>query len=226
MHKYILKLSVVLCVCVIVGSHAYAQIDDFRSIDFHKADSMALLFPKYPLKDLRVLAERLTGPLQTEPEKFRAIYKWICYNIDYDYSLYLLNKRKRSRLSDPVELAEWNTKINAAVFKTLLNHHRTVCTGYAYLVKELCYHAGITSNIIHGFGRDAYGKEPIAQLPDHSWNRVRLNGNWYLCDVTWSSGAMNPRTWEYVRKYNDTYFLQAKEEFAKRHVETEVVAGN
>jgi transglutaminase/protease-like cytokinesis protein 3 len=119
-----------------------------KNIDFKKADSIAELYPSHSLKDLRSLADKLTAPLSTDTEKFRAIYKWICNNIDNDYILYQKNKRNRKRLKNSEELGEWNKKFRVRVFKTLLDDHRTVCTGYAYLVKELSFHAGLTAVII------------------------------------------------------------------------------
>lgn len=195
-----------------------AQVTDFATTDFRKADSLALLYRGHSLQDLRVLSEKLTGPLTTEQEKFRAVYKWICNNIDYDYGLYLMNKRRREKLTDSDELRKWNTKIAKVVFETLLSRHKTVCTGYAYLVKELSYHAGLSCAIINGYGRNAQADDRLPRLPNHSWNSIQLNGRWYFCDATWSSGAMNVKTGEYVRKYNDVYFLQEAAEFSKRHL--------
>lgn len=205
------------CVILICVLNGVAQVEDFAATDFRKADSLALMFPGHSLQDLRILSEKLTKPLTTEQEKFRAIYKWICNNIDYDYRLYLMNKRRREKLTDS-ELKTWNTKIAKAVFETLLSRHRTVCTGYAYLVKELSYHAGLSCAIINGYGRNAQAGDRFPTRPNHSWNSIQLNGRWYFCDATWSSGAMNVRTGEYIRKYNDAYFLQAADEFSKRHL--------
>lgn len=195
-----------------------AQVAYFTSTDFRKADSVALLYPGHSLQDLRILSEKLTRPLATEQEKFRAVYKWICNNIDYDYELYLMNKRRREKLTNSDELQKWNTRITKVVFETLLNRHKTVCTGYAYLVKELSYHAGLSCEIINGYGRSAKANEPLPRLPNHTWNSVRLNDQWYFCDVTWSSGAMNTQTGQYIRKYNDVYFLQESHEFSRRHL--------
>jgi hypothetical protein len=41
--------------------------------DYTKADSVAALYPNYSLKDLKSLANKLTKPLSTDVEKFRAI---------------------------------------------------------------------------------------------------------------------------------------------------------
>src|SRR5690242_2210075 len=107
---------------------------DFNGTDFSKADSIAEHFTAHSLTDLKTLADRLTGSLSTEQEKFRAIYKWVCSNIEADYELLTLNKYKRTKLKGE-RLAKWNIKFNKMVFRTLVQEHKTICTGYAYLIR-------------------------------------------------------------------------------------------
>jgi transglutaminase/protease-like cytokinesis protein 3 len=216
--------DIIVCVALLFTIELGAQAQDIRSSDFRKADSMALLFPKHSLRDLRLLAQKLTMPLATEPEKFRAIYRWICNNIDYDYNLFLVNKRKREKLTDAEDRRTWNTKISAAVFETMVKEHRSVCTGYAYLVRELSYHAGLSCRIVDGFGLKASNNGSLPQQPNHTWNEIQLQGTWYPCDATWSSGALDSKTFRYIKRYDDTYFLQARDQFVKRHVPVEAVA--
>jgi hypothetical protein len=194
-----------------------AQTADVQNIDFKKADSIAALYPNHSLGDLRSLAEKLAAPLSTETEKFRAIYKWICNNIDNDYVLYQKNKRKRKKLKDSEELKEWNKKFHARVFKTLLESHRTICTGYAYLIKELAFHAGLKAVIIDGYGRTSQSNIRGKGVANHSWNAVQLDGNWYLCDATWSSGAVDAKLSKFVRNFNDCYFLADPVLFVRNH---------
>jgi len=110
-----------------------AQIPNTEFVDFAKADSIADLYPDHSLTNLRVLSDKLTAPLSTEKEKFRAIYKWVCNNIANDYSFYTMNKSKREKLSGE-ELVAWNKAFAPQVLRTLIESHRSVCTGYAYLV--------------------------------------------------------------------------------------------
>ena len=63
-----------------------------------------------------------------------------------------------------------------------------MCTGYAYLIKELCFLANIESEIIDGYARTVRSNIDALDMANHSWNAVKLNNKWYLCDATWSSG--------------------------------------
>jgi hypothetical protein len=194
-----------------------AQILDFQGTDFEKADSMAALYPNHSLSDLRALAIKLTKPLSTQEEKFRSLYKWICNNIENDYGLYLKSTRRRQKFKNPEELKAWNRKFTQQVFKRLLNNKATVCSGYAYLLKELSLHAGLSCITINGYGRTAQANIGGTGIPNHSWNAIQLNNKWYLCDATWSSGAIDTEERKFVKRFNEVYFLADPSLFVRNH---------
>lgn len=212
--KAFLTTSFVVLTCV---SSLFGQVEDFAGTDFKKADSLAHVYRNHSLTDLRALAVKLTTPLSTEVEKFRAIYLWICYNIENDYTLFLKNQHKREKLRDPEALEKWNKELNAVVFKTLLEEQKTICTGYAYLVRELAYHAGLTCVIVDGYGRNAQSNIRGAGVVNHSWNTIQLNNKWYLCDATWSSGSVYPELKKFIKKYDNAYFLAEPSLFIRNH---------
>ncbi|HWA33665.1 MAG TPA: transglutaminase domain-containing protein, partial [Cyclobacteriaceae bacterium] len=184
--------------------------------DFAKADSIALQYPNHSLADLDLLASRLTASLHSDEEKFRAIYKWVCDNISYDRGTYLENKRMRSKLANAA-LDQWNARTTLKMFRELIRHHRTVCTGYAWLVKELAARAGLTCMVVDGYGRNASSNIGGKGIPNHSWNAVRLNDKWYLCDATWSAGAFDASTGAFLPRFDDAYFLADPLLFIQNH---------
>jgi hypothetical protein len=193
-----------------------AQSVQERRVVYHKADSVATCYADFPITSLPLLAHHLTASLVSPEEKFRAIYYWVCHNIKNDYPAYLQNKRQRHRYrNNPAALSQWNQKFSQQVFLRLRQQRKTVCTGYAYLVQELSRHAGLRSVIIAGYGRT--GLAPQAREPNHSWNAVELHGRWYLCDATWGSGAVDPRTGIFIPMFNDHYFLCDPQQFVMNH---------
>ncbi len=77
--------------------------------------------------------------------------------------------------------------------------------------------AGITCEIIYGQGKP---ENPIGKTGDeanHSWNAVKLDGKWYLCDPTWSSGYTDIPAILFIFDYDDSYFLMDPVSFAKTH---------
>ncbi|QWX82963.1 hypothetical protein H0I23_10870 [Cellulophaga sp. HaHaR_3_176] len=198
----------------------YAQQSDFSHINFHKADSIALNLKGESLKNLPILSYKLTAELTTDTEKFRAIYLWVSTNIENDYESYLKTKKKRKKLSnDRVAFLEWNNNFTPKVFERLVNYKKTACTGYAYLVRELANLADIHCQIVDGFGRTATLNLTENSEPNHSWNAVKLNNKWYLCDATWSAGSivLEDNLPKFKSDYFDGYFLADPDLFLKNH---------
>ena len=203
---------------VIFAFQSNAQISDFDEIDFQKADSIALAYKNEGLDNLPELSYKLTSNLTTDVERFRAIFTWVCRNIANDYGLYSKNMRKRQRYkNDSIKLKDWNSKFRKVVFQKLLDENKTLCTGYAYLLKELSVLANINCEIVHGFARTSTIDIEKLDVPNHSWNAVELDDKWYLCDPTWASGIPNPVTSRFEFQYNDGFFLSNAKLFAVNH---------
>lgn len=202
-----------------------AQRSDFKHIDFKKADSIAYVYHGENLNNLPILTHKLTANLTTDVEKFRAIYTWVGISIENDYSSYLTTKKKRRKLSGNHEaLVAWNNSFTPKVFENLIKHKKTACTGYAYLVREMAALAAITCEIVDGYGRTATLFLDEKSIPNHSWNKVKLNGKWYLCDATWSAGKIiiDEQGARFEQDYFDGYFLAAPELFIKNHYPLEI----
>ncbi|MGS2725320.1 transglutaminase domain-containing protein [Psychroserpens sp. BH13MA-6] len=197
---------------------SYTQISDFKTIDFTQSDSIAMSLHDESLYNLPELSYKLTAHLDTDVEKFRAIYMWICTNIKADYGLYARNKRKRNKLhNDSIKLQQWNDHLKKITFQKLLKDKKTICTGYAYLLQELSQLSGITCKIVHGYGRTSTINVDRISAPNHSWNAVELNGKWYLSDPTWASGLENPTSENLRYDYINGFFLVDPKFFAINH---------
>lgn len=203
-------------ICWVVALSAL-HAESFHNTDFSKSDSVAARYQGHDLKNLPLLAHRLTADLPDDISKFRSIYKWVCNNIENDYALFSANQRHRRKIKDPVALAAWNTKLQARVFETLLKKRKTICTGYAYLIKELSMFAGIEAQIVDGYGRTIQSNIGGEGVVNHSWTAVKLDNKWYLCDATWASGAIDANTKSFIKKYDDAYFLADPEYFIRNH---------
>lgn len=205
---------------LLIRLYSFGQRSDFKDINFKKADSLAFIYQNESLENLPVLTHNLTANLTTDVEKFRAIYTWVSISIENDYNSYLTTKKKRKKLSGNQEaLIAWNTNFTPKVFKNLLKHKKTACTGYAYLIRELAALAGINSKIVDGYGRTATLILNNNSIPNHSWNVVELEGKWYLCDATWSAGkiVMDELGTRFEQNYFEGYFLAEPELFIRNH---------
>lgn len=202
--------------CFIINS-SIAQVSDFKDIDFSLADNIAETNKGSSLENLPLLAHNLTAKLETDAEKFRAIYTWVCNNIDGDpiQDNEVINKRKEYK-DDSISYLKWSNQFKKIAFEKLYKHKKTMCTGYAYLVKELSFFANIECEIIDGYGRTTTTNVDTLELSNHSWNAVKLNNKWYLADATWSSGYFDDYN-IFINDYNDGYFLTDPILFAKSH---------
>lgn len=194
-----------------------AQVSDFEMIDFSKAETVAKLNYGKSLNNLPLLTYNLTNGLTTDVEKFRAIYIWVCNNISGDIKQNnIVNRKRKKYKNDNTKYLKWNEEFKKKAFKTLLKNKKTMCTGYAYLIKEMCFLANIDCKIIDGYGRTTISNVDSLETINHSWNAVKLKGKWYLCDATWSSGYML-NNYLFIKDYNDGYFLTDPILFATNH---------
>ncbi|WP_075341415.1 transglutaminase domain-containing protein [Tenacibaculum agarivorans] len=206
-----------LILILFIGFSVSSQVTDFNHIDFTIAENTAKLYENEDINNLPLLTHKLTYKLTTEVEKFRAIYYWVCHNIRNDYTAFLKINQKRKKLkNDSIAFLNWHNEYKKKLFNRLLKHKKTVCTGYAYLIKEMAFIAGIECVIVDGYGRNITSNIDTLGLPNHSWNAVKLNEKWYLCDATWSSGYTNEK-FTFLNDYNDGYFLTDPTLFAKSH---------
>ncbi|MEW4922818.1 transglutaminase domain-containing protein [Algibacter sp. 2305UL17-15] len=201
-----------------LSSTIEAQKSDFKYINFEKADSIANLYKGERLCNLPLLAYKLSNNLNTQVEKFRAIHTWVCSNIESDHGFSEKTIRKRKKFkNDSIAFSNWNTQVEAWVFDRLLKDKKTICSGYAYLLKELASLADIECVIVNGYSRTVNTNVEAIDIPNHSWNAVKLNNKWYLVDATLASGYFYINENIFVKNYNDGYFLASPELFSKNH---------
>lgn len=205
-------LEFVFAIVIVVNVRA----QDFAHVDFTAADSVADQYAGYPLNDIHKLATELTQSLRTEEEKFRALYKWVCDNVQYDYDLQMRDKQAKRKMKSADERNAWSKSFSIYVLKELRERRKTVCTGYAYLLRVLAAEVGIECKIIDGYCRNASANFGGSGSPNHSWNAVRLYQKWYLCDATWSSGHVDDK-FNFVQHFDGTYFLPDPGIFVRNH---------
>lgn len=210
--------SLILILCFIFSAHMLGQKEDFKTISFDLADANATELQGEALYNLPGLVQGLTKNLKTDIEKFRAIYYWVSHNIRGEYHLMLENNKMRKKFSeDSTALAEWNIRFRKQVFKKLLIDKETLCTGYAYLIQEMAGLVGLECEIIDGYDLTNILIIDEVKVPNHSWNAVKINNKWYLCDATWSSGITDLTNFLFEFDYDDSFFLMHPIEFAKTH---------
>ena len=130
--------------------------------------------------------------LITEENRAFLVYCWVAKNLSYFIG------------SKPD-----NTPLGA------LQKRITQCSGYSRLFKELLKIFNIKSVLVHGCGR-TYSLSIKPKIENHEWNAIKLNGEYYLCEVTWGSGKVENA--KFIPSYNTYYFCCPPEQFIHTHL--------
>lgn len=196
----------------------FAQQVPIKQSHFASADSMANVCKGQSVKRLYPLTMQLTAPFTSDADKFRAIFTWVCRNVKNDYAFSVESRKMRSKYAeDPEAMTKWNRDFSRRVFRKLVEDQSTVCTGYAWLTKAMADMAGIECIIVDGYARTVRANVGGQGMVNHSWNAVKLDGKWYLCDPTWSSGGIDVTNHLAVHTYDDAYFLADPSQFVRDH---------
>ena len=152
---------------------------------------------KYKYKSVEELQNLLKkkaeeNNLTTEENQAFLVYCWVAKNLSY----YIGSKPD-------------NTPLGA------LQKRITQCSGYARLFKELLKIFNIKSVLVHGCGR-TYSLSIKPKIENHEWNAIKLNGKYYLCEVTWGSGKVE--NGKFIPSYNTFYFCCPPEQFIQTHL--------
>lgn len=169
------------------------------------------------------LAQLLTAPYTTDLEKVRSIFRWITEHIEYNTLRF--KPFGTAYHDDGIESEDDSLpglrSLDERVARIVLKRKQTVCAGYARLFKTLCDFAGIKSEIITGYARTNLNSSKQFKC-NHNWNAVLINSNWYLLDATWASGYLSFSGTEFIRDYNDYYFLTPPKYFIEDHYPEDV----
>ncbi len=180
---------------------------DFTAID-QKARSIRTT-------DAESLAKQLTDGYTTDQQKVRAIFRWVTENIEYKTSEYSRHPVPRPRAKKEANDTAALKPLDQRVADNVLENGTAVCDGYSRLFKALCNYAGLRAEIIFGYARGSKGMRRFGC--NHSWNVVFVDYKWELMDVTWASGYISARGGEFVKEFDENYFMPPPAAFIEEH---------
>lgn len=183
-------IYILLVFFLFLGNNLKSQTD-YVLVDRH-AESLP-----DSLLDYQEIADYLTSGFEKEDEKVRSLYVWIAHHIAYDLE-------KLSQLGATKDTIDLNEVIRKG---------KGICQDYSELFYEMSQSVGIESYIISGITKRSNGK--LYSRP-HAWNGVRVDGNFYLLDMTWAAGYVNNGNYYHV--FRDKYFLRKPEEMIASHL--------
>ena len=131
----------------------------------------------------------------TDYEKVLSIFDYIMTTTTYDYNAY------NNGAHNPMQYACYYLE---AVF--LSPNNVSVCDGYSKAFTLLCNMEGINAvRVVGTAGGTTQG--------GHAWNKVEIDNNWYVVDITWTEMEGNSDgVTHYAKSYdflNDIYYAEA-----------------
>ncbi|XP_069575661.1 kyphoscoliosis peptidase [Brachyistius frenatus] len=173
----------------------------FLRVDSHVVRAGAELKEKC-VYDVKTIVQSITLGARNELEKLRAIWVWLCHNIEYDVSGYLGRSEKLSSAEEVIAAG------------------RGVCCGYSNLCAEMCREVAIECQEVPGHSKGIgyrQGQSLKHVKSDHLWNAALLAGQWFLLDACWGAGRVDMEHESFVKTFDDFYFLTDPEDFIDSH---------
>ncbi|XP_023143463.1 kyphoscoliosis peptidase [Amphiprion ocellaris] len=193
--------------CDAVSGKRKRRKDLFTSSEvFHRVDSHVIRIgaelKEKRVYDVKAIVQSITQGARNELEKLRAIWVWLCNNIEYDVSGYLGHSEKLIAPEDVIAAG------------------RGVCCSYSNLCTEMCREVGIECQEVPGHSKGIgyrQGQSLKHVKSDHLWNAVLLGGQWFLLDACWGAGRVDMEHESFVKRFDDFYFLTDPEELIDSH---------
>jgi len=173
---------------------------------FKEADERALKATPTLKDNPEQLVKYLVEPFSSKLLQFRAIWRWITHNIQYDVELYF----HQEKIKSPTHLSSTNDILQTGL---------AVCCGYSQLLKMLSEFCNIRIHEVSGWSKGydyVIGANFASPVTNHAWNAVELDCEWWLVDATWASGYVDDSR-KFVPAYNEHYFLTDPRQFIIDH---------
>lgn len=168
----------------------YSETNDFHQNEPYDINEYIAIY-----NELTDLVKGIDDNL-SEKEKFAEIYKRVATSITYDSPAAYPETPDEEQYSGDMFIDCRNLK-NALLYK------KTVCAGYADVLRNALSLKGIEALYIGGFVKDniiletikktvypILNKEVDLKGDGHAWNKVKLDGKWYNVDVTWDRNTL------------------------------------
>ncbi|MBW2526819.1 MAG: transglutaminase [Deltaproteobacteria bacterium] len=151
--------------------------------------------PEDAEKSLESVGEYLASQEQDTFFRVKAVHDYVADRVAYDAPAYVEGR--------------YPPQDAATVFRTGTG----VCAGYANLAAAMGRAADLEIVVVGGDSRDEQGG---ISGGGHAWNAVKVDGGWYLMDVTWDSGTVSGRTFK--KGYRTTYLYTPPKVFGVDHL--------
>lgn len=140
----------------------------------------------------KAVINQIIGKDMTDLEKVLAFYDWLILNVEYDF-----NALQTANVSN-------DQAYNHEAFhlEGVFLSYKAVCDGIAKAMSLFCRMEDIPCYKISGYVFNSIGGGA-----GHAWNKIYIDGAWYIVDATWGGTTINDNI-------NYKYFMMTDAEFS------------
>ena len=190
-----------LFLLMISVSRGNAQDMGFENWEDPRLKAYVLETPEEVEQEVGTLHAYLSKGITEPAIQVRSFFLWITHNIQYDTEAALVLNE--------------NAKVSG--IPQVLKNKKTICTGYARLMRDLCQRSGIPCQTIDGYTKEFTSSQAEMKQADHTWNAVKIKEQWQLLDVTWAASIhQNPKG--FPNKNLDYYYLNTASKMLEDHL--------
>jgi len=155
---------------------------------------------------------KIIDKIDYQSDTIKAVFDWVTDNIKYDVAK--LKKLKGGENSFEKGNYKSVAEFKADQLERVIKKKKGVCQDYSNLFDAIVSELGYTSLVIAGVTKDHKGR--IRSSVGHTWNAVKVNGDWKLYDSTWGAGYVKDQK-KFVKKYFPQWYDIDSEEMKDRH---------
>ena len=170
----------------------YNKIREKLLMNLNK-ESLKLIVLSAPKKDESELSD-LINYLKDKTtnlnivEKAYIVFYWMAENIIYD-----MKGLKEGKNFDSTP-------------EGIYKYGKSVCFGYSKLFAHIANNLGVDTEYINGYAKgNEYHSGEIIESPNHEWNAVKIDNNYFIIDSTWGSGHEDGD--DHIKELDDFYFF-------------------
>lgn len=128
--------------------------------------------------EAKIILRQIINDDMSDYDKANAIYQWIANNVTYDYGVNNLE----------LDWINYNDFYLEGVFIDRI----AVCDGISKAYVVMCQMEGIPCVRVVGY----IGNDP--NLNGHAWNKIKIDGQWFVVDPTWGNTSTNSNANEFL----------------------------
>ncbi|MEI6408843.1 MAG: transglutaminase domain-containing protein [Bacteroidota bacterium] len=139
---------------------------------FEKIDARARACPREATQSIETLAAYLEKGTSSDLEKARSIFIWLTQFISYDDEGYN------------------NDRDHIWTAQDILKRRKALCSGFSDLYAALGKAMKLQIKKIDGYAKGvSFRPGTHFKESNHSWNIIKIAGNWHIFDATWGQGS-------------------------------------